>query len=238
MSVHLWCLIAAAAIAAACTGGSKAPEAQAPAPKPAGQAPLPQAGFPQSSFPPSGQQPPASTLPPLPPAGLNPDNPNAQGPAPGVAPSTSPSGDLQPPTSPATTPVGPSPGPSPSVSPSPAPAPAAGPQANQPTSMGDWTNANADAGDGAPAVRIILYAQNGRFTPFVALSHKDQVTDFRFTYGETRVRQAGDRTSDGQLFVTSSDVSIPVKAEFNFKGRKCTVTIDAKPSESTKQPEC
>lgn len=269
-SKHLaFALMAAALVAAACSGRGKTAVTQ-PSCKPnetlaggkctpsiGAQAPLSPLS-PQTAFPPSPPTPPS---PPLGPLSPSPDNGTLTSPTPGSdplspsSPTVAPTGP-RPPSSPSPAPsILPSPGPRPpsspsplpSVQPSPGPRPPAGPSptpaqpSQQPTnvtppSLGAWNGAPANAGDGAPWVKVVYVTSGGRLVAFAALSHKEQVSDFKFIFGKEAVPAPGAASTSGG-FVGNAALKLPVKLELLFNNVKQCYSAEAGFAEVTVEPK-
>jgi len=259
-------LFAAALVAASCSGRGKTAVTQPsckPNETLTGGKCTPSVGAQQPLSPQSTFSPPPPPLPPSPPLGPlspSPDNGTLISPTPGLnplspssptvtpagprppSPPSPPSPQIQPspgprPPSPAPQ-IQPSPGPRPPSAPAPAPAPPPTPPPTNvtPPSLGGWNGAPANAGDGAPWVKVVYVTNGGRLVAFAALSHKEQVSDFKFVFGKEAVPAPGAASTSGG-FVGNAALKLPVKLELLFNNVRQCYSAEAGFAEVTVEPK-
>jgi hypothetical protein len=103
-----------------------------------------------------------------------------------------------------------------------------------------FNNAPASAADGPPFVKLQADNSDSPLIVWVALSHVDRVTGFKFTYPHDATNKydvPGTVLSGGDF--TSTGLTIPVTVTFTFDTvHQCTVSVYVGFTERVEQPSC
>lgn len=100
-----------------------------------------------------------------------------------------------------------------------------------------FINAPRAADNVAPHIKMKVGLTNGRLIVYAALSHKNNVTNFRFDYSRSKKSFPGVTQDNGDY--AAANVTIPVNVQFLYNNRPCRV-LDAAVgfAENTFVPEC